>query len=60
MSPRLAQRSEKDKQEIESDLDEMIIATMRSSALPNTLAFVAVVGLSFGIVILVLVAISGG
>jgi hypothetical protein len=60
MSPRLAQRSEKDKQEIESDLDEMIIATMRSSALANTIAFLAVVGLSFGIVILVLVAISGG
>ena len=59
MSPRLAKRSEQDKKEIESDLDEMIIATMRSSALPNALAFAAVVGISFGVVILVLVWIAG-
>lgn len=59
MSPRLAQRSEQDKKDIESDLDEMIIATMRSSALPNALAFVAVVGISFGVVILVLTWIAG-
>ena len=59
MSPKLATRSEQDKKEIEQDLEEMIIETMRSSALPNAVAFVAVIGVSFLIVILVLMWIAG-
>ena len=51
---------ERQRKELEQALDEQIIDTMRSAALPNALAWVIVVGLSFVINLLVLVAISGG
>ena len=51
---------ERQRKELEQALDEQIIDTMRSAALPNALAWVIVVGLSFVINLLVLVVISGG
>ena len=51
---------ERQRKELEQAVDEQIIDTMRSAALPNAIAWVIVVGLSFVINLLVLVAISGG
>ncbi|HET7646496.1 MAG TPA: hypothetical protein VFM03_08440 [Candidatus Limnocylindria bacterium] len=51
---------ERQRRELEEALDEQIIDTMRSAALPNAIAWVVVVGLAFVINLLVLVAISGG
>lgn len=51
---------ERQQKELEQAVDEQIIDTMRSAALPNALAWVVVVGLSFVINLLVLIAISGG
>lgn len=59
MSPQLATRSEQDKKAIESDLDELISETIRTSALPNAIAFVAVIGISFLMVIGVLIWVTG-
>jgi hypothetical protein len=56
------QNAELDRQrkELEEALDEQIIETMRTAALPNAIAWVAVVIGSFAINLLLLMAISGG
>jgi hypothetical protein len=51
---------ERQRKELEEALDEQIIDTMRTAALPNAIAWVAVVVGAFAINLLVLLAISGG
>jgi hypothetical protein len=53
-------RMEQYRKEIQKDVDAAIEETMRTAALPNTLAWVGVVAGSFAINLLLLVAVSGG
>jgi hypothetical protein len=53
-------RMERYRKEIQKDVDAAIEETMRTAALPNTLAWIGVVAGSFAINLLLLVAVSGG
>jgi hypothetical protein len=53
-------RMEQYRKEIQKDVDAAIEETMRTAALPNTLAWVGVVAGSFAINLLLLVGVSGG
>jgi hypothetical protein len=53
-------RMEQYRKEIQQDVDEAIEETMRTAALPNTIAWIGVVAGSFAINLLLLVAVSGG
>lgn len=53
-------RMERYRKQIEQDVNEAIEDTMRSAALPNTIAWIGVVAGSFAICLLLLVAVTGG
>jgi hypothetical protein len=53
-------RMEQYRKEIEKDVDEAVEETMRTAALPNTLAWIGVVAGSFALNLLILLAVSGG
>ena len=59
MSEREA-RMEEFRRQIQQDVDEAIEETMRTAALPNTVAWIGVVAGSFAICLLLLVAVTGG
>ncbi len=59
MSKKQREILDKHRKEFEETLNEMIVENVRQSALPNTLAFLGVVVVSFAINLLVLVAVAG-
>ena len=60
MSKKQREILEKHRKEFEETLNETIVDTIRRSALPNTMAFVGVVVVSFVINLLMLMAVTGG
>jgi hypothetical protein len=59
MSKKQREILDKHRKEFEETLNEMIVENVRQSALPNTLAFLGVVVVSFAINLLVLMAVAG-
>jgi hypothetical protein len=59
MSKKQREILDKHRKEFEETLNEMIVENVRQSALPNTLAFIGVVVVSFAINLLVLMAVAG-
>ena len=53
-------RMEQFRKQIQKDVDAAIEETMRTAALPNTLAWVGVVAGSFALNLLLLLVVSGG
>jgi hypothetical protein len=60
MSKKQRETLEKHRKELEETLNETIVDTIRQSALPNTIAFVGVVVVSFVVNLLLLIAVTGG
>jgi hypothetical protein len=59
MSKKQREILDKHRKEFEETLNEIIVENVRQSALPNTLAFLGVVVVSFAINLLVLMAVAG-